>query len=89
MDRSDFSAGHTSLPPVRGCARGWAMAPTGGDLILYTLNRPTHSVPADPAVVIAAVLVISGLSRSHGVCRPAALTAFAMPKLARLHGRKT
>ena len=89
MDRSDFSPGHTSLPPVRGCARGWALTPTGGDLILYTLNRPTHSVPADPAVVMTAVLVISGLSHSRGVCRPAALTAFAMAKLTRLHGRKT
>ena len=25
------------------------MTPTGGDLILYTFNRPARSVPADPA----------------------------------------
>jgi hypothetical protein len=85
-DRSDFSTGRTNLPRGRGCVRGWARRPTSGDLIPYTLNRPTRSVPADPAVVLAGELVVSGLSRSRRDCRPPVLAAFTVPKLAGLYG---
>ena len=86
MGRSDFSSGQTDLPLCWGCVRRWAGWPTGGDLILYTHNRPVRSVPADPAVVMTGVFVVSGLSRLRRVCRPPILAAFAMPKLAGLHG---
>jgi hypothetical protein len=62
------------------------MRPTSRDLIPYTLNRPTRSMPADPAVVMTGVLVVSSLSCLRRDCWPPALAAFAMPKLAGLHG---
>lgn len=62
------------------------MTPAVGDLIPYALNLHTHSVPADPAVVVTGPMVIQASPALRRVCQRPALIAFIMAEQIRLHG---
>jgi len=78
MNRSDFCASRPNLPRHGVVSVRRALTPAVADLISYTLHPRMHSMPADPAVVVTGVAVISSLSRLRRVCLPPVLAAFAL-----------
>ena len=78
MNRSDFCASRPDLPHHVVVSGRRAPTPAGADLISYTLHPRMHSMPADPAVAMTGVTVISSLSRLRRVCLPPVLATFAL-----------